>query len=143
MRPPSIIRVERLLIFSILIRPVNLGLIGKHLLNVEALATLLPSRSVSIVPVVLGTLVSLVLCLLVSRYRSRIAAWLVGLWTVAAVGSFLVLWPNEGLFWNLALALSSIMMIAMISALLELVRPESRRWLSRQSEIDDLKQDFS
>jgi hypothetical protein len=135
-RPPSIVRFERLLIVSILLGPLNLGLIGKHLVNIEALAALAPDRPVSLIAVALGIALSLLLCLLASRRRSRIAAWLSGLWIVFTVGAFLLTWLTGGYYWNLAFGLSLLMLILKISALLELVRPESRRWFAGQGEVD-------
>ena len=139
-RPGSILWFERLLLASIVIRPIYL--IGRwEDLTLRAGQAFPVGLLIALAA--LTILIPLILGWLVARRASRVAAWLVEIWIVAGLLIYASSMVPMGLHWDMLMHPAFAIAVLSLAAGIALLLPESRRWLAGRPGFADLERDFS
>jgi hypothetical protein len=142
-RPRSILWFERLYFAAILLRALNLSLawpVFRSRLRADYpdwpnAAVLLLAAIVLIVQLTLGWLAA--------RRRSRVAAVLILFWILYVVVTFVADLARNGFGLGRHMLVADLVVLLAVAAMVMLLLPESRRWLSGRPGLSDLERDFS
>ena len=142
-RPLPILWFERLFCAAIILRALNLYL-GWSNFSAEfgMSSSALPAQTIFVLAGI-GMLIPLLLGWLAARRRKRFAAWLILLWVIASVATFVVQYVQGRFAIELVTAVGMMGLLLFTVATILLFLAESRRWFSGRLGPSDLEMEFS